>query len=156
MAEIVADLPPLRRNPILDFKAPALPTLPRKRARQDDVISSDPPLFSSDDLPEAAENYASERPKRLRQRPWWGGGSIDQVPLESLSGPRKKKRELTRNFDSGVFMGSEGTEVSEEEQLGEPAILEGFSTAINQRAQENTATTIWNCLETGKETVDLS
>jgi hypothetical protein len=115
MAEVNIALPPVKRTPAPDFKEPALPGHPRKRARHDDVISSDPPLFSSDDLPEAAENYSSERPKRLREGPWW----TDVSQPAGTIGPRKKKRQFTRNLDSGIWMGSEGTEYSEEDQLRE-------------------------------------
>lgn len=115
MAEINIALPPVRRTPAPHFKEPALPGYPRKRARHDDVISSDPPLFSSDDLPEAAENYGSERSKRLREGPWWKDVS---QPAGTI-GQRRKKRQFTRNLDSGIWMGSEGTEYSEEDQLRE-------------------------------------
>jgi len=116
MAEIETDLPPLKKAPRADFKEPALPAFQRKRGRHDDVISSDPPLFSSDDLPEAVENYTSDRPKRLRQGPWWTDAPNHQDQLVIRVGPKKKKREFTRNFDSGVWMGSDGTENSEEDQ----------------------------------------
>lgn len=130
------DLPPLlpsfKRASDRYFKELGLPSSSRKRGRQDDVISSDPPLFSSDDLPEAVENYAAERPKRLRQGTWWDR-SIDRTEARSSTlQRRRKKRELTRNLDSGVFMGSEGTEASDEEELGETVgQIDGSETPVD-------------------------
>src|SRR5256885_1347584 len=100
MADADLELPPLQRRP------GPVPPFPRKRGRQDDVISSDPPLFSSDDLPEAAENYESIRPKTILVGPWWSDGK------KTMGEARKKKRKFKRNLDSGVLMASEGTECS--------------------------------------------
>jgi hypothetical protein len=178
-------LPPLQRAPP-DSSRSSLPPFPRKRVRQDDVISSDPPLFSSDDLPEAAENYASERPKRLRAGPWWTGTDGSKAIGERK---RRKRGQFKRNLDSGVWMGTEGTEEGSEEELGDEVVQLGIlshnrappqnslfsqleGTAVeeeqwlkgsddlreyaNDYTQESAARIIQNCLEQGKEDVDLS
>lgn len=77
----------------------------RKRTHTDydddtTTTSSDPALFSSDEHAPDAENYASgKRKKYTYQGSWWDHRRI------KTSNP--KKREFRRNFDSGVFMGSE-------------------------------------------------
>lgn len=65
------------------------------------IPSSDPPLFSSDDLPFSLENYregASKR-KRTYRGPWWG----EEVE------PKRKRKHLKKKaaLDSGVWMRSD-------------------------------------------------
>jgi Leucine-rich repeat (LRR) protein len=71
--------------------------------------SSPPPLFSSDDSRESADlgNYESPRIfKNKRKGAWWNN--------ESAHSPLKfKKAKMTRNYDSGVYMMSDGTDSSE-------------------------------------------
>ena len=69
--------------------------------------SSPPPLFSSDDSRESADisNYESPRIfKNKRKGGWWDTGDSAQSTLEF------KKAKMTRNYDSGVYMMSDGTE----------------------------------------------
>lgn len=79
----------------------------RKRARLDDspAPSSDPPFFSSDDDP-SADNYTGPRTKKLHRGPWWMR-QRDRVEMESAPGTHKGKRTLTRQMDSGVWLGSD-------------------------------------------------
>lgn len=66
--------------------------------------SSPPPLFSENDSLDTADvtNYESPREKRKRAGTWW------------QTGPRgaPKRRQFNRNFDSGVYMMSDDSEVS--------------------------------------------
>lgn len=67
--------------------------------------SSPPPLFSENDSLDTADvtNYESPREKRKRAGTWW------------QTGPRgaSKRRQFNRNFDSGVYMMSDDSEVCE-------------------------------------------
>ncbi|MCJ1248689.1 hypothetical protein MMC30_005907 [Trapelia coarctata] len=107
-------LPPPRK----DVQTPQLLPLSRKRTR-DDVYSnsSDPPIFSSDDLPPGLENYSTHRTKRQHHGPWW------TTPLGGDDGPGngipRQKREFTRNVDSGVWMNSDDTEPDGGSDFGE-------------------------------------
>ncbi|KAI9833315.1 MAG: hypothetical protein M1819_003710 [Sarea resinae] len=100
------DLPPL---PSGDRDPPRAFKLDRKRALEDNITtSSDPPLFSSDDLPNASvENYSHGQRKRQYRGTWWG----EEVRPTG-------RREFKRNLDSGVWM-SEGTDISSDPQLEE-------------------------------------
>jgi hypothetical protein len=73
------------------------------RYRDPSPTSSEPPLFSSDGPLEAEDvtNYESPRVKRKRFGPWW-----DQEVSPAIGA---KKTKLSRNFDSGVFMMSDGS-----------------------------------------------
>ena len=95
-----------------------LPTRPRpsflltqKRTLSDydnePTTSSDPATFSSDEAAPGAENYASgKRKKHTFRGSWW-----DRHPAKTgIRNSLRKKREFTRNFDSGIFMGSESEE----------------------------------------------
>ena len=113
--------------PDQDIDIPSSPPLPsprclafpftvgRKRPREDYLpTSSDVPMFSSDDASISAENYLQQRNKRQYRGPWWN------VPVRGTGSeplPRKK-REFKRTVDSGVWMGSDETNESEE-QLGD-------------------------------------
>ncbi|MCJ1474550.1 hypothetical protein MMC13_003208 [Lambiella insularis] len=88
----------------------------RKRSRSDvPTYSSDPPLFSSDDLPAALENYSSHRSKRQYQGTWWDS-KIGQGD-ERFKGPIRKRREFKRHDDSGVWLNSDDTEFTEDGDL---------------------------------------
>lgn len=83
---------------------------PHKRKRReleyDIASSSDPALFSSDDHTPGAENYESKRRKQKWRGTWWG----EKHPrCGSSTAPQRK---FTRNFDSGVWMGSDETGAS--------------------------------------------
>jgi hypothetical protein len=84
---------------------PSSPPLdPRKRALS--PTSSEPPLFSSDDDPDAADvsNYESPRYKRKRVGPWW----MTELPLG-----KELKAKISRNYDSGVWMASDISDSSD-------------------------------------------
>ncbi|OAP57530.1 hypothetical protein AYL99_08268 [Fonsecaea erecta] len=109
------DLPPLSRSTrATDIHAHSrlAPPLVRKRTYSDHdyepaAVSSDPALFSSDETAPGAENYVSgKRKKRTFRGSWW-----DRHPAEpgTRTGLREK-RQFRRNFDSGIFMGSESEE----------------------------------------------
>ncbi|KAF2804283.1 uncharacterized protein BDZ99DRAFT_502692 [Mytilinidion resinicola] len=76
--------------------------------------SSDPPLFSSDDEPEAAglENYEGQRKKQKHAGPWWRQANGKSRRPASRSA---RAEGLERNFDSGVWMNSDDTEPSSTE-----------------------------------------
>jgi Leucine-rich repeat (LRR) protein len=104
------DLPPV---PILQADSPPeLPIHPNKRKRArleyDPISSSDPALFSSDDHNPTSEHYASKRRKQKWRGTWWG----DKITSSDLSASNGGKRTFTRNFDSGVWMGSDATDTS--------------------------------------------
>lgn len=108
-------LPPPRR---IRHRSPALPAQStnavsslhrtRRLSRFDDRSSqpsSDPALFSSDDVPASGlENYHAPTPgsdrKRRYRGTWWG---------EQVMDPKRKRRDFKakRNVDSGVWMGSD-------------------------------------------------
>jgi hypothetical protein len=81
---------------------PSSPPLdPRYRAPS--PTSSEPPLFSSDGPLDAEDitNYESPRIKRKRAGPWYEQGFGRTL--------RRKKSRLSRNFDSGVCIMSDGS-----------------------------------------------
>ncbi|ELR07141.1 hypothetical protein VC83_02397 [Pseudogymnoascus destructans] len=148
---------------------------PGKRARLSSApASSDPPLFSSDDDP-SAENYSD--PKR-RQKMRYKGPWYKQEPDNSLSnqGERKVKRTLERQFDSGVWLGSDSTDDDADYDFlkGAPVtsfLANGLPMAMRPSplrsrviipsaqypSQEDQARQhIQQCLEEGNEDVDLS
>lgn len=106
------DLPPLSQSAQDEAEAASRPSLLlfRKRTRSDyddePTTSSDPALFSSDEQAPDAEQYVSEkRKKRVYTGSWW-----DRHPAKEGSRKSGRNREFTRNFDSGIFMGSESEE----------------------------------------------
>ena len=135
----------------------------KKRVRgSSPPISSDPAVFSSDDDP-SADNYTQDRRKKKYRGPWY-----NQRPACDASGEhdsrRKTKRPFERQFDSGVFMGSDGTDIDEEsaqfEREGAPLSLRKSSAARNvaplPSAEDLASLLIKQCLEHGTETIDLS
>lgn len=123
--------------------------LSRKRTREDPYsTSSDPPIFSSDDLPPGLENYSTHRTKRLHQGPWWT--TLSGQELGHNNGRVRQKREFKRNIDSGVWMNSDDTEID-----GASDFLEGSSTkAIGDRYHEEDE--IDKVLEDNARQVELS
>jgi Leucine Rich repeats (2 copies) len=84
--------------------------------QHDVTTSSDPAMFSSDDHNPTAEDYAGKRRKEKWHGTWWG----EKVGSRAQSNSQGSRRKFTRNFDSGVWMGSEGTDTSfEDEFFGE-------------------------------------
>ena len=85
------------------------PAFNRKRTWDFDAAitnSSDPAVFSSDDNAISLDDYASKRRKNQWKGTWWG------ERVKRMDGSRRSQREFKRNYDSGIFMGSEGTESS--------------------------------------------
>src|SRR5205809_3158139 len=95
-------LPPLRRS-VMSFA-------PRSRKRHleiDPADSSDPPMFSSDDiLCSSTEDYQNGRRKRQYKGTWWGEEARGSADEDLVARP---KREFKRDLDSGVWMGSDGS-----------------------------------------------
>jgi hypothetical protein len=139
----------------------------RKRVRlSSPPISSDPAIFSSDDDP-SADNYTQERRKKKFRGPWYRQRPASDAGSQDSHGqdPHKKsKRRLERQFDSGVFMGSDGTDMDEsmEEFESGPTALplrQSRATQISKSVQtpeELACGQIQRCLEDGNETIDLS
>ncbi|MCJ1381458.1 hypothetical protein MMC17_004569 [Xylographa soralifera] len=121
--EITTCYDPMLPEPIMITQRPRFPSLDRKRTR-DDVpsCSSDPPVFSSDDLPPGLENYDSHRRKRQYRGRWWENG-LGCVQSNGAA-PVRKKRDFKRNIDSAVWMGSDETETSDDGDLDIEADLE--------------------------------
>ncbi len=109
--ETEQSLPPAVPGLYFSGERPSIAAIGRKRARDPDILSSsDPPLFSSDDLPPSLENYANKRKKRLYPGPWWGAKACGRS--EHAVTATKRLGKLERALDSGVWMGSEDTDLS--------------------------------------------
>lgn len=164
----MADEPSLPRLAFEEITLPFTNNIPRKRVRlSSPPISSDPAIFSSDDDP-SAENYTKERSKRKFRGPWFR-----QVPamdagsheLQDGEPQRRNKRRFERQFDSGVFLGSDGTDVDEGED-GTAAFNEAtlplrnprhiHAKVVNRSSEELAQDQIQKCLEDGDEIIDLS
>jgi hypothetical protein len=106
------ELPPLPASQASPHKCP-LSFLRRKRSRSDyelePATSSDPALFSSDEPAPSAELYSAKRRKDKWRGTWWG----ERLRAEAA----REKRPFQRNYDSGIWMGSEGTESSLEDEF---------------------------------------
>lgn len=124
--------------------------------------SSDPAVFSSDDDP-ALDNYVEGRHKKRYVGSWF---QHEQQPASSDSPfpeppePQKSKRTLVRQFDSGVFLGSDGTDLDEFSELELPTHpklpqLEREVVPRITEAERLLQTRIRECLETGNETIDF-
>ncbi|PBP24399.1 leucine Rich Repeat family protein [Diplocarpon rosae] len=141
----------------------------RKRIRlSSPPASSDPAIFSSDDDP-SAENYTTQerRGKRKYRGPWYmqRPAEPEAETQESIKAEaRKTKRPFERQFDSGVFMGSDGTDMDDEIEVSNAAISLSLPQIQPQALQiarqsdpENAARRhIELCLEEGTESIDLS
>ena len=88
---------------------------PRKRVRNPRssglLNSSDPAVFSSDDDP-GLDNYVEGRKKKRYIGSWFQQQptSSDSTFSECHTLPRPSGRKMCRQFDSGVFLGSDGTD----------------------------------------------
>lgn len=140
----------------------------RKRARlSSPPASSDPALFSSDDDP-SADNYTQERRKKKYRGPWFQQRPASEAGSQDTQDnvPEKKtKRTFERQFDSGVFMGSDGTDfddvLEELETKNAPTLplplRHSRGTAkLLPTPEELVKGQIQRCLEEGNESVDLS
>jgi hypothetical protein len=140
----------------------------RKRTRlSSPPVSSDPPIFSSDDGDTGAENYTQERRKKKYRGPWYRQTPADAGnESQEHELPKRTKRTFERQFDSGVFMGSDGTDIesSMEEELAStlPEKLPPRQPRVIQIAkpmpspEELAKGQIERCLEEGVEAIDLS
>ncbi|KAJ9609115.1 hypothetical protein H2200_006886 [Cladophialophora chaetospira] len=183
------ELPPLSQSDPASFQARPRPSflLTRKRTLSDygnePATSSDPATFSSDETAPGAENYATgKRKKHTYRGSWW-----DRHPAKNgTRTSQRKKREFKRNFDSGIFMGSESEEPLSSDSFNmEEDFLRDQDNEIEQtrpsklwssdrldttpraklplravdqlpRKHEAVCQIIKQCLELGKEDVDLS
>lgn len=114
----------------------------RKRVRDSSpapAFSSDPALFSSDDDP-SADNYTTKRQKKKYRGPWFSQQPASDPCSESHDTqlPKGKKRTLKRQFDSGVWMGSDSTEGDDDTNQGPPPIAGSFK-HTNPWLNRNTA-----------------
>ena len=126
---------------------PSLPLLPRHTMARSNHLhpmsldeafatSSDPPLFSSDDLPaSSAENYAQPHQKAQHKRTWYDGDldhGAKRLCLRKMhdEGRSRSKGPLERSFDSGVFMNSD--EAEEEGDFDASASLTKSPTLMNK------------------------
>ncbi|MCJ1301381.1 hypothetical protein MMC08_004180 [Hypocenomyce scalaris] len=93
---------------------PQLLALGRKRTWEDSMAdSSDPPVFSSDDIHDSAENYTQPRTKRQHQGTWWG-----EEPAQSTEKSGSRRRgSFKRTDDSGVWLASDDLEEDQDEVL---------------------------------------
>ncbi|KAI9669542.1 MAG: hypothetical protein M1817_004661 [Caeruleum heppii] len=168
--------------PILPPPLPATHPLTRKRCLEyDPSSSSDPPLFSSDDhgvLLDPDESVQDGPRKRRYRGTWWGAEPNSRKEPFRV----RTKRNFKRNMDSGVWLGSEDSQLSE----GESSVLadtprqpsgetqtpseDNVTTSAVRRASgpcERLAETqdlptmyaeriVQRCLEEGDECIDLS
>ena len=162
MAEDIS-LPGLSWDPVTDSISN---NRPRKRARYSPVASSDPPVFSSDDDP-SADNYTQDRHKKIFRGPWYRQHRIPESEYSNRD-PKRSKRTFERQYDSGVWFGSDGTDMDETiESLesiscattdlplrpsGEIPAPRNLTPSPEELAQKQ----IDLCLETGNEIIDLS
>ena len=149
----------------------------RKRVlEREPSSSSDPPLFSSDDQPASnvEDSLAVGQRKRQYRGTWWDAAASHP------QGPRKR-RNFTRNLDSGVWLGSEDSEASLDGQVQvasqagslpaiEPSRRARWGEAPPSRIPVGVDPAAWDpvqreryaerrvqqCLEDGLERVDLS
>ncbi|KAL2065564.1 hypothetical protein VTL71DRAFT_3234 [Oculimacula yallundae] len=139
--------------------------IPRKRVRSSPPVSSDP-IFSGDEDP-SADNYTQERRKRKYRGPWYrqrpepdpGSGSQELIESEDS---KRRKRPFERQFDSGVFMGSDGTDLGEgmeEASFGNVSALPVRQSLVEKETlspEDIARKHIELCLEDGNEIIDLS
>jgi hypothetical protein len=141
----------------------------RKRVRSSPPpASSEPALFSSDDDP-SADNYTQDRKKRKYRGPWYQQRLADSETEDATNqGRGKEKRTFERRFDSGIFMGSDGTDMDEVMDAMEDIQFRQSSSSLRQSrpqiqlerlvspAEELAREHIQRCLEDGNEMIDLS
>ncbi|OAA36653.1 Leucine Rich Repeat domain protein [Metarhizium rileyi] len=165
----MAEEPSLPRLPAVswDESSQSFSNNPRKRVRHPRsgglCNSSDPAVFSSDDDP-GLDNYVEGRKKKRYVGSWFQQQptSSDSTFSEHMLLP-KPKRKLARHFDSGVYLGSDGTdgedlasEVLEMPLRSKLPQLEQqpLTTAVS-KAELSARDKIRSCLEQGEETIDL-
>lgn len=143
--------------------------LSRKRVRDTPPPdSSDPPIFSSDDDP-SVEKYSQKRTRRKQKfrGPWFdqqlASDSAFEDELLDRKVPIRNKRTLNKKVDSGVFMGSDGTDMEDlVMENGKKAWSIPAPSPLKSRIVVDTPRDIHaqkrieKCLEDGEEYVDLS
>jgi hypothetical protein len=142
---------------------------PRKRVRlSSPPISSDSALFSSDDDP-SSENYTPGRRKQKYRGPWYSqqpASDHDSQESQAHEHPKKGKRSFERQFDSGVWLGSDGTD-SDETIESVQFINETWRLPVRPSRSTQTKdeppspeqlarSQVELCLEEGNESIDLS
>lgn len=182
MEDDLPTLPPSQPSPTTTQFPATLPTHPtKKRVRHSSftALSSDPAIFSSDDNDPSAENYLFARRKKKFRGPWY-----EQVPASDgvnyqentgTDGGKEKKgsglRKFERKYDSGVFMGSDGTDFDELEGIVEADMVKesrGVELGLRKGWREPllvkrrdgqevlVESVVERCLEEGNESIDLS
>jgi len=111
-------------------------------------------ILAGDDDP-SVDNYTGGRRKRQFRGPWYD-------PQPTTVG-NKKQRNFKRQYDSGVFLGSDGTDMDdgmdESESVYANLALRQWNSSQNTVKQEPTAEDLVRqhielCLENGNETIE--
>lgn len=167
----MSDEPTLPRLPGVswDERSQSFSNNPRKRVRTRSRgalpprhDSSDPAVFSSDDDP-GLDNYVDGRRKKRYVGSWYQQqpASSDSATGESFQPPPKTKRTLARQMDSGVFLGSDGTESEDIMETLEvptrPKLPQLEQRPLRRVSDAELAAQrkIRECIEQGNETLDL-
>lgn len=168
----MSEEPSLPRLPAVSWneQSQSFSNQPRKRCRNYragneslNFNSSDPAVFSSDDDP-GLDNYVEGRRKKRYIGSWFqqhlespDSAFADEVARAST----QTKRSLTRDFDSGVFLGSDATDGEDLmeglEALPMPRLPQLGNRAVPRLSQAEMMARrkIQECLDMGLETVDL-
>ncbi|KAI0125140.1 hypothetical protein BJ170DRAFT_585017, partial [Xylariales sp. AK1849] len=127
--------------------------------------SSDPAIFSSDDDP-SLENYTEGRHRKKRYVGSWyqqQPASGDSTFSEEARQKPKMKRTLERQFDSGVWMGSDGSDMEdfggmelEPATCRLPQLNASRQPATMTAAEEAARDKIFEAIESGDEDIDLT
>ncbi|KAG6001915.1 hypothetical protein E4U43_001213 [Claviceps pusilla] len=165
----MAEEPSLPRLPAVSWNehSQTFSNNPRKRARYPHsgglYNSSDPAVFSSDDDP-GLDNYVEGRKKKRYVGTWFQQHptSSDSTFSEALTLPQpKRERKLVRQLDSGVYLGSDGSDdlCTEELEVAVrpkwPQLDQRPPAPTLSRAELLAREKIQVCLEQGDETVDF-
>ncbi|RYP48720.1 hypothetical protein DL768_005440 [Monosporascus sp. mg162] len=133
------------------------------------ATSSDPAVFSSDDDPHV-ENYIHGRHRKKRYVGSWyqqhpASSSDSAIGEEQIPLPKKGQRTFQRQFDSGVWMGSDGftededtiiePELSTEPRLPQLRHTPARVTLLSQ-AEELARRKVEEAIDSGSEDIDLS
>ncbi|GAO14035.1 uncharacterized protein UV8b_01877 [Ustilaginoidea virens] len=171
----MAEEPSLPRLPAVSWneQSQSFSNNPRKRAHHQRsgglYNSSDPAVFSSDDDP-GLDNYLQGHKKKRYVGSWFQHRPASQDPASggclALAGP-KRERKLKRQFDSGVYLGSDASDASDDfapDAPREPARsrLPQLTTRrpparapTASRAELLARDKVQACLDQGDETIDL-
>lgn len=167
----MAEEPSLPRLPAVswDEQSQSFSNNPRKRGRDQrsrlaspiSFNSSDPAVFSSDDDP-ALDNYVEGRRKKRYVGSWFQqSASANATYGDQPPHAPNRKRTFTRQVDSGVFLGSDGTDnddfLEALDVTPRPKLPQLDRPVVRQysQAEQLARTKIQHCLEHGEETIDL-